>query len=173
VRLPSHANAYVPSGGWNEWLRQHQPIGFGSGSLEAHAKEEAPSQRWIPNVQETLIATANDIEDPLVQLVDCRTEAEFVGSDLRGNKRGGHIPGARHLDWRQFCDRSNPEYLKTPEEREALLAVCLLLCRAMHACGWRLLVVFVLLCVSISVMLTVPVVVVCVAPMMLQMYSLM
>ena len=118
----SHQNAFVPSGGWNEWLRQHQPIGFGAGSMEAHAREPAPKP-WRAKEMQQFIATADDCEDPMVQVLDCRSEAEYTGEDKRGNKRGGHIPGARHLDWRLMCDSRHPEYLKSPEERADLIAV--------------------------------------------------
>lgn len=116
-----HQNAFVPSGGWNEWLRQHQPIGFGAGSMEAHAREPAPKP-WRAKEMQQFIATADDCEDPMVQVLDCRSEAEYTGEDKRGNKRGGHIPGARHLDWRLMCDSRHPEYLKSPEERADLIA---------------------------------------------------
>ena len=32
-----------------------------------------------------------------VQIFDARTAAEFRGDDLKGNPRGGHLPGAAHL----------------------------------------------------------------------------
>ncbi|MGR3409327.1 MAG: sulfurtransferase [Paracoccus sp. (in: a-proteobacteria)] len=41
---------------------------------------------------------------PSVQIFDARTAAEFSGEDLRGNKRGGHLPGAAHLDHRDLLD---------------------------------------------------------------------
>jgi thiosulfate/3-mercaptopyruvate sulfurtransferase len=38
--------------------------------------------------------------DPSVVLVDARTPAEFAGTDVRA-RRGGHIPGAVNVDWKQ------------------------------------------------------------------------
>lgn len=34
---------------------------------------------------------------PDVQIFDARTAAEFRGEDLKGNSRGGHLPGAAHV----------------------------------------------------------------------------
>lgn len=39
-----------------------------------------------------------------VQVFDARTAAEFSGEDLKGNARGGHLPGAVHLDHRDLLD---------------------------------------------------------------------
>ncbi|MFB2531933.1 sulfurtransferase [Paracoccus sp. p3-h83] len=36
-------------------------------------------------------------ELPNVQIFDARTAAEFRGEDLKGNSRGGHLPGAAHV----------------------------------------------------------------------------
>lgn len=41
---------------------------------------------------------------PSVQIFDARTAAEFSGEDLKGNKRGGHLRGAAHLDHRDLLD---------------------------------------------------------------------
>jgi thiosulfate/3-mercaptopyruvate sulfurtransferase len=41
---------------------------------------------------------------PSVQIFDARTAAEFTGEDLKGNKRGGHLPGAAHLNHRDLLD---------------------------------------------------------------------
>ena len=39
-----------------------------------------------------------------VQILDARTPAEFMGDDLKGNARGGHLPGAVLLDHRDLLD---------------------------------------------------------------------
>ena len=41
---------------------------------------------------------------PSVQIFDARTAAEFSGADLKANRRGGHLPGAAHLDHRDLLD---------------------------------------------------------------------
>jgi len=34
-----------------------------------------------------------------VQIIDARSESEFCGDNKLQNQRGGHIPGAVHLEW--------------------------------------------------------------------------
>lgn len=41
---------------------------------------------------------------PDVQIFDARTAAEFRGDDHKGNARGGHLPGAAHVDHAELLD---------------------------------------------------------------------
>lgn len=41
---------------------------------------------------------------PDVQIFDARTTAEFRGDDLKGNARGGHLPGAAHVSHDELLD---------------------------------------------------------------------
>ena len=53
-------------------------------------------------------------------LLDARSHAEFEGRDLRA-ERGGHIPGARNLDWTDCIDVRNDLRFKPDSELQALL----------------------------------------------------
>lgn len=56
-----------------------------------------------------------------LKLIDTRTPGEFAGSDLRA-ANGGHIPGAKNLDWTLAMDRARDYRLKPEAELRALLA---------------------------------------------------
>lgn len=56
-----------------------------------------------------------------LKLLDTRTSGEFTGADVRA-ARGGHIPGAKNLDWTLAMDRANNFKLKPESELRALLA---------------------------------------------------
>ncbi len=45
-----------------------------------------------------------NLDNEEVVIIDSRTPAEFAGQDLRGNERGGHIPGARLLNSEDFLN---------------------------------------------------------------------
>jgi thiosulfate/3-mercaptopyruvate sulfurtransferase len=49
-----------------------------------------------------------------IQILDARTIKEFEGADLRGNPRGGHLPGAANLPHSSLLDAQGR--LKSPEE---------------------------------------------------------
>lgn len=52
-----------------------------------------------------------------VVIIDSRTPAEYAGQELRGNKRGGHIPGARLLDSEDFLDKATGETISVNEAK--------------------------------------------------------
>jgi thiosulfate/3-mercaptopyruvate sulfurtransferase len=53
-----------------------------------------------------------------VQIFDARSSAEFEGTDLKGNARGGHLPGAAHLAHDALLDGS---FLRPAAELAQLL----------------------------------------------------
>ncbi len=52
-------------------------------------------------------------------IIDNRTEEEYKGATPYGSQRGGHIPGAIHIDWRDFY--SSEGRLHSPETLMNLL----------------------------------------------------
>jgi thiosulfate/3-mercaptopyruvate sulfurtransferase len=56
-----------------------------------------------------------------LQIVDARSENEFCGIDTRENKRGGAIPGAKHLDWSDLIEPATHRF-KSPEQLRRLFA---------------------------------------------------
>jgi len=42
------------------------------------------------------------LNNPEVALIDNREREEYLGATPYGSARGGHIPGAIHIDWREF-----------------------------------------------------------------------
>jgi len=54
-----------------------------------------------------------------IQILDARTAKEFEGTDLRGNSRGGHLPGAANLPHGALLDAQGR--LKSPEEISRIL----------------------------------------------------
>jgi len=59
---------------------------------------------------------------PGVVVWDTRSRAEYLGQDVRAD-RGGHIPGAVHLDWVELQQEvDGVKVLKSEEELRALLA---------------------------------------------------
>jgi len=52
-----------------------------------------------------------------VTVVDTRTNDEFTGKEVRG-KRGGHIPDAKHLEWKEML--AGDGRFKSPEQLREL-----------------------------------------------------
>ncbi|GIW13883.1 MAG: hypothetical protein KatS3mg062_1322 [Tepidiforma sp.] len=112
-----HANVRVLNGGWHRWLTEGRPITF-------HATRPAPTAFTArPNPE--LIADAEylkaHLEDPACQVLDARTDEEWNGTNDRGNRRVGHVPGAQHLEWVRFVETGDTRRFLPAEEIERLL----------------------------------------------------
>ncbi|HXG01938.1 MAG TPA: sulfurtransferase [Candidatus Binatia bacterium] len=91
----------------------HEKVAILDGGIQAWRRAGRPLTRDVPAIEPTSyrprfrrerVATAEWIRDRLgrddVVLLDTRTEAEYRGTDRRA-RRGGHLPGAVHVDWTQ------------------------------------------------------------------------
>jgi len=109
---PRHA---LLNGGLHAWA--------GAGLPLEHTHASPSPGAWSPTPGEQARAGKDYIlahlEDPAVVLVDARSAAEYRGVDRRA-QRGGHIPGAVHVDWMEAIDRSRELRLKPAPELRAL-----------------------------------------------------
>jgi thiosulfate/3-mercaptopyruvate sulfurtransferase len=89
-----HPSVSVLDGGFGAWVRAGLPV-----TREASAP---PKSTWTGTPQARTIATWRDVKarlgDPGVVILDTRTDEEHNGTMVRA-KRGGHIPGAVHVEW--------------------------------------------------------------------------
>lgn len=113
-----HSNVRVLNGGWHRWLTEGRPITF-------HASRPAPAT-FIARPRPELIADAEylraHIGDSACQILDARTDEEWNGTNDRGNRRVGHVPGAKHLEWLRFVEHTDTRRFLPAEEIERLLA---------------------------------------------------
>jgi thiosulfate/3-mercaptopyruvate sulfurtransferase len=99
-----HKNVKVLNGGFRKWLKEGRPV-----TQEAPAIEK---KKFAAKPQPEKVATRAWLEKNLrnkdVVIVDNRSFNEYIGKDVRpGASRGGHIPGAVHLEWTKFSDKLN------------------------------------------------------------------
>ena len=91
-----HRKAAILNGGIQAWKR----AGF---ALSKEIPRVTPTT-YKPTIHPERVASAewvrDRLKDPKVALVDSRTPAEYEGKDVRA-RRGGRIPGAVNLEWRQ------------------------------------------------------------------------
>ncbi|MBI1734705.1 MAG: sulfurtransferase [Candidatus Rokubacteria bacterium] len=91
----------------------HRRVALLDGGIQAWRRAGLPVTREIPTVAPTRYRPAvvadrvvsaewvrDRLDDRSVALVDARTAAEYTGADVRA-KRGGHIPGAVNVEWKQ------------------------------------------------------------------------
>ncbi len=91
-----HRRAALLDGGLQTWRRAGLP-------LSAETSRVAPTTYPVPAGPDHVVTAGwilAHLNDPGVVLVDSRSADEFAGRDVRA-QRGGHIPGAVNIDWRE------------------------------------------------------------------------
>ena len=121
LRYHGHKNAYVLDGGYDKWAVEDRDT-----SILPSAKPQPVSYVLAADAEYLEIRSGADylytrLENPGVIVWDTRSDGEFKGSDVRAN-RGGHIPGATHLNWTNLQTEVNGvKVLKSSQEIVALL----------------------------------------------------
>lgn len=106
---------FVDGPGVEEWSRRGHPLSTEETVLPPTEFVARPQ----PNVVWSLTDVVGNIGSSDVVFLDCRTQEEWNGTDLRGNRRGGRIPGAKWLDSSTLLD----QYSKKSISRERVLAL--------------------------------------------------
>lgn len=87
------------SGGWRAWTA----AGL---SFSTRPDVVSPGSLRLDYIGENVIsvdALMADLDNSDLSILDVRSENEFKGSDVR-SAFGGHVPGARHLEWTSMLD---------------------------------------------------------------------
>ena len=112
-----HTKAKVLNGGWHRWLSEGRPVTF-------HAAR-APQATFTAKPRPELYATVEDLKakhtDPGCNIMDARTDGEWEGTNNRGNKRAGHVPNAKHLEWLRFVTTDDRRTFLPADEIQRLL----------------------------------------------------
>ncbi|NLS92762.1 MAG: sulfurtransferase [Planctomycetaceae bacterium] len=110
------SDARLLNGGWKAWNAKKLPVSTeATPAPEAAEFKATPAKRRLVSKAQVLRA----IKDHRFQIIDTRSNDENCGIDLKKNLRGGHIPGARHLDWVNLVDPETDRF-KSPEELRKL-----------------------------------------------------
>ncbi len=110
------ADARLLDGGWQGWQSAGLPV--------EHNAAQSPVPKSFDAVPhpERLAAKAqllDSLQDHSLQIVDARSDAEFTGVDKHKNKRAGHVPTAKHLEWLDLIDQKTHRF-KPPDQLAAL-----------------------------------------------------
>jgi thiosulfate/3-mercaptopyruvate sulfurtransferase len=115
LRAGGVADVRLLNGGWKGW----QAAG---GAVTTDLPKITPVKIEV-KYQTGRVATKDFVlkalDEKKVQIVDARSKAEYAGQDKRA-KRGGAIPGARHLEWSDAIDAKTHRF-KSAYELSKLL----------------------------------------------------
>ena len=112
-----HTNAKVLNGGWHRWLTEGRPITF--------HQTRPPRGSFTPRINPSMLCRLDDLMAKVqagdTNILDVRTDEEWLGTNDRGNKRAGHVPGAKHLEWINFVTSDDRRGFKPGAELRAML----------------------------------------------------
>jgi thiosulfate/3-mercaptopyruvate sulfurtransferase len=109
----------VLAGGFQTWQASHFPV-----SQERSLRTSRPLVVKVnPRVMATTNFVARRLNDPGVVLLDVRSYEEYIGKEINSQfTRGGHIPGARWLEWGRLLE-GNLRYLPKNDLEKRLAQV--------------------------------------------------
>jgi len=112
-----HTEAKILNGGWKKWFDEGRPTTFDI----PEARKTTFSPKANPDLLCTLDYGMRNLDNPGVVYLDVRSDGEWEGTQNRGNKRAGRIPGAVHLEWLNFVEDNEHQTFKSAEELRRLL----------------------------------------------------
>ena len=114
-----HTDVKMLDGGYQKWVAEGRKTRLDSPNVDRTAifTSREPDHSIYADIDDVLEA----IGDDGTALLDVRTDGEWHGSNKRGGKRGGRVPGAIHLEWVNFHTSGKIPTLKTATELRDLL----------------------------------------------------
>ena len=112
-----HRDVKVLNGGWRKWITEGRAISID----QPEAGQAGP---FTCRQEASLMATTDQLKElydkPDVVVWDVRSRGEYTGDSPRHNKRPGHIPGARNLEWLEMIDAKTHIFKPAEEMRQIL-----------------------------------------------------
>jgi thiosulfate/3-mercaptopyruvate sulfurtransferase len=112
-----HTAAKVLNGGWHRWLSEGRPVTFHATRVERGSFSARPRPELYADADAVLEAC----EKQSAKLMDVRTDEEWAGTNDRGNRRAGRVPGAEHLEWIRFVTRDDRRTFLPAEELQRMV----------------------------------------------------
>lgn len=115
LNIAGHTQCSVLNGQLNAWKQQGLP-------LETTANT-ATASNYPLQLNQSLIADVafikSQLDTPSFVVWDARSADEYSGKKIVNAKKGGHIPGAKHLEWTE-CLVNPPEDVRVKSNDELL-----------------------------------------------------
>lgn len=111
-----HRDVRVLDGGFNAWLDEGRALTSRAPRPEAGTFTAAIDDSHHCRVDD--LRARVDAGD--LQIWDVRSEGEWLGTNDRGNKRAGHVPGAKWLEWTQLLEPPIGRFRPLAEIRQIL-----------------------------------------------------
>lgn len=97
-----HKKLKILDGGWVKWIDERRPFEHGAVNPAAGTFTAAPVDSAIIMKEELKGIVRKP--HPTTTIVDARSLEEYLGKEVSGIPRPGHIPGAVHVAWSGFLN---------------------------------------------------------------------
>ena len=108
----------ILNGGFPKWQQENRETTRVAPKLDTATFTARPDASLLID-RDGLLAK---LGKPGFAVLDTRTAKEYVGEDLRGNKKGGHVPGAVNVNWEDTMTQGDAATWKTPEALYSMYA---------------------------------------------------
>lgn len=98
-----HRNLRILDGGWVKWIDERRPFEHGRVTPNPGTFRAKPASHVL-TTKEVLKALVKK-PHPDTVIVDARSLEEYLGKEVSGIPRPGHIPSAIHLAWNGFLNK--------------------------------------------------------------------
>jgi len=118
IKLGHKQVEFLDGIGLDEWKAAGYPVTKEPTTLRPTVYKANPDLKRLWSYDDVV----NNLDNPGVVIIDSRTPEEYAGNDLRGNKRGGHIPGAVLLNAEEFLDPASHKTVSAEVARKRIEA---------------------------------------------------
>ena len=112
-----HEDVRVLDGGFPKWFAEGRPI--------QRKQHIYPETHFNTKSRADLICHKEQVLDSIgnvnTVLWDVRSDEEWSGQNNRGTARGGHLPGAVHLEWKNLVTAGDAPTIKPAKELRMIL----------------------------------------------------
>lgn len=98
-----HTHLRVLDGGWVKWTAEKRPFEHGSVSPPAGNFKAQPVDALLMLKDD--LKTIVKMPQPQTAVLDARSVEEYLGKEVSGLPRSGHIPSAIHVAWNGFLNK--------------------------------------------------------------------
>jgi thiosulfate/3-mercaptopyruvate sulfurtransferase len=110
-----HDRVSVLDGGWKKWIAENRPITTDVPTPEPTTFTPRPQPAWRADAEEVLATSQSG-----TTILDARDEGQYTGEVIRGQGRGGHVPGASHLHADTLLDAESETFRSDEELNEKM-----------------------------------------------------
>ncbi|HEY5627284.1 MAG TPA: sulfurtransferase [Nitrospira sp.] len=99
-----HTNLRILDGGWVKWVEERRPF--------EHGRVTPKSGNFTVRLADRRMIAKDELKGIVKQphpdtvIVDARSLEEYLGKDMTGIPRAGHVPSAIHLAWNGFLNKN-------------------------------------------------------------------